>query len=143
MEGGTAMKRVMIGLMVLVLAFCLAGGALGAKGAPDLTGTWSGSMMIAEWDTGTFSFNGPLEAVNFLIVSHFDAASGNFYGYWLGTPITGNVSTKKIISAIIYWGPDNHGTLDAQVKGTIISGTYKDFKTGRIYTGKINLVKQP
>jgi hypothetical protein len=141
MEGGTAMKRVMIGLMVLVLVSCLAGGVQ-AGSPPNLTGTWSGSMFITQWDTGTFG-SGLVEEVNFLNVADFDPDSGNFYGYWLGTPITGNVSTKKIISAIIYWGPGNHGTLDAKVTGTKISGTYNDFKSGRIYTGKINLVKQP
>jgi hypothetical protein len=136
------MKRVLIGLMVLILALSLTGGVQ-AGSPPNLTGTWSGSMFISQWDTGTFSFSGPLEEVNFLIVADFDPGSGNFHGYWLGTPITGNVSTKKIISAIIYWGPGNHGTLDAKVTGTKISGTYNDFKSGRIYTGKINLVKQP
>jgi len=133
------MKCLVITLAAMALCLSLAAAPLAAKGAPDLTGTWEGTMSYVEWVNGNNNyFNSP----GAMIVTNIDLATGNFYGTFDGYSMTGNVSTKKIITGVIYFGSGEYGTFDAKVTGPKISGVLNGFASGNIWTVKFDLVKQ-
>ncbi len=138
------MKRVCIGLMVLALALRFAGTPVAAAAKyQNLMGTWSGTANVA-WVNGAAS---NFENVGVTMEITNQDANGMFYGsftYGLGSaqPITGSISTNKVITACEYMGIGAYQLFNCKLAGNKITGTFITFSGTYINTSSMQLIKQ-
>jgi hypothetical protein len=72
-----------------------------------------------------------------------DPATGNFYGLLVGFyPLTGNVSTNKIVTIIWYGAAGDYTILTGKVSGNKMTGTTQHFKSDQVDTGTFIFYKQ-
>jgi hypothetical protein len=122
-EGVTMSKRLwMTIILALGLVLLLADIAMTGQKYSSLIGTWSGTENWLSWDGNQYSYNSSTAT---LVITNQE--NGLFYGtIFDNQPITGNITTKKIITATASaWG--GVMILNAKLSGKTIDGTFNYF----------------
>jgi hypothetical protein len=134
------MKKILLMILFFVISLSLAGVAMAAN-HPNLIGTWSGVVNFVGWNNSV-QFYG----VDFVFpfeIQDQDPATGNFYGLRSGSyPITGNVSTNKIVTIVEYGDVGEYRILTGKVSGKKMTGTMQHFLPGQVDTGTFTFYKE-
>jgi len=130
-------------MALVVAAVLLTAGMTSAANFPNLVGSWNGTVNYVGWNSTAdpnfyyVSYLFPIE------IQSQDPATGNFYGLELNYyPFTGNVSTKKVVTIIVYGAAGEYRIITGKVTGKKITGTMQHFKSDQVDTGTFTLEKQ-
>jgi hypothetical protein len=132
-------KQFCVAMMVVALVLLTAGMTM-AKSPMYLVGTWGGVVSFA-------GYNGSFYYVDFVFsyeIQEQDFDTGNFYGFeFAGSyPFTGNVSTNKVVTIIVYGGAGEYRIITGKVSGKKMTGTMQHFLPGQVDTGTFTFYKE-
>ncbi len=133
-------KQFCVAMMVMAAVVLLAVSISTAKSPMNLVGTWTGVVSFAGW-------NGSFYYVDFEFsyeIQNQDPTTGNFYGLEFAGPYpcTGNISTNKVVSIIVYGAAGEYRIVTGKVSGKKMTGTMQHFTPTQVDTGTFTFYKE-